>query len=412
MSPLLLRAPSLLVDSRTWVEDGALLVEGGRVARIVRGPAAVRRAARSARSVDCGDVLLAPGWVNAHAHLELGAIAGRTPRGGDFGAWVRAVLQARAGCTTADFERAVAQGARASLAAGVTAVADICSTAGFARGLARTPLRHWALREVLDAHDPTRTEGALALVRRALRTSARRGEGLSPHAPFTVSPALFAAAAALARRRALPVAVHWSETEAEVAWLERGAGPLAALLGPSPRLRGLELIERAGLLRAPLALIHGNHPARGEPQRIARSGAVVVHCPGSHAWFERAPFPWRVYLDAGVRLALGTDSLASAESLDLGRELRLARAAAPWLEPRALFAMATEGGALALGQRGWLGTLAPGAHADVLAHQVRASNARAAFEQLTGAGAPLAAVWVAGRSVVRAGALAHLGEAR
>ena len=183
MSPLLLRAPSLLVDSRTWVEDGALLVEGGRVARIVRGPAAVRRAARSARSVDCGDVLLAPGWVNAHAHLELGAIAGRTPRGGDFGAWVRAVLQARAGCTTADFERAVAQGARASLAAGVTAVADICSTAGFARGLARTPLRHWALREVLDAHDPTRTEGALALVRRALRTSARRGEGLSPHAP-------------------------------------------------------------------------------------------------------------------------------------------------------------------------------------------------------------------------------------
>jgi cytosine/adenosine deaminase-related metal-dependent hydrolase len=223
---------------------------------------------------------------------------------------------------------------------------------------------------------------------------------------------LFAAAAALARRRALPVAVHWSETEAEVAWLERGAGPLAALLGPSPRLRGLELIERAGLLRAPLALIHGNHPARGEPQRIARSGAVVVHCPGSHAWFERAPFPWRVYLDAGVRLALGTDSLASAESLDLGRELRLARAAAPWLEPRALFAMATEGGALALGQSGRLGTLAPGAHADVLAHQVRASNARAAFEQLTGAGAPLAAVWVAGRSVVRAGALAHLGEAR
>ena len=68
-------------------------------------------------------------------------------------------------------------------------------------------------------------------------------------------------------------------------------------------------------------LVHGNHPARGEPARIAASGAVLVHCPGTHAYFDREPFPWSRYRRAGVSLALGTDSLASNDELDMFREM-------------------------------------------------------------------------------------------
>lgn len=401
MSETLLTARGVLVRSTEWIEFGGVLVSGGRIVRLVRGARALSRAARRAsRRVDLGDGLLAPGLVNAHAHLELGVLAGRTPRGPNFAAWVRSVLAARATCRSSSFVAAVRSGARASLSAGVTSVADIDSTGANTRAEVGSALRIWSMREVLDAHDAERSGAALARVRRALRPRARLREGFSPHAPFTVSPRLAASVARLAQRRGAPVAVHWSETQAEVRWLRDGTGPLAALLGPSPRHSGLDLLERAGLLRAPLALIHGNHPARGEPARIARAGAVVVHCPGSHAWFEREPFSWSTYQRAGVTLALGTDSLASNAALDLRREMRLARAGAPWLSPEQLFDMATIAGALALGESGRLGVLAPGAHADFVAYRAVPHDREAALEALLDPSVAIDGVWVAGRRVV------------
>lgn len=397
MSETLLTAPGLLLRSTEWLDHGGVLVRGGRIVRLVRGAAALSRAARRAsRRIDVEDAFLAPGLVNAHAHLELGALAGRTPRGSDFSAWIRAVLAAKAACPPRSFVSAVRSGARASLRAGVTSVADIDSTGANTRAGVGSPLRLWSMREVLDAHDASRTNVALARVKRALRPSARLREGFSPHAPFTVSAALAAAVARLADRRRSPLAVHWSETEAEVDWLLFGSGPLAALLGPSPRRSGLDLLGDAGLLRAPLALVHGNHPRRGEPARIADTGAVVVHCPGSHEWFQREPFPWRAYQRARVTIALGTDSLASNDALDLRREMRLARAGAPWLSPEQLFDMVTIAGARALGESGRVGVLAPGARADLVAFRAAPRGRRAALEALLDPLVAIEGVWVGG----------------
>jgi len=131
----------------------------------------------------------------------------------------------------------------------------------------------------------------------------------------------------LVRRRRLAVAIHWSETAAERAWLEEGQGPLAAVLGTSPRTSGLDLLEAAGLLASSTALVHGNHPRRDEAARLAAHGVSLVHCPGTHAFFGREPFDFERALRAGVRIALGTDSLASNEELDLRREARLLRRA-------------------------------------------------------------------------------------
>ncbi len=398
MGELLVTARSFLLRSDRWVEHGAISVRGGRVLSVFRGRAAIARAARRAsRRLDLGDVLVAPGLINAHAHLELGAVAGRTPRAAPFGDWVRAVLVAKSRSSAAQFEAAVLAGANESLRLGATTVADIDSTGAASRVGSRSGGRLWAMRELLDAHDAARTGGELMRVRRKLRAGAHLREGLSPHAPFTVSPALARGIAALARRRAAPVVVHWSETEAEVEWLRSGTGPLAALLGPSPRCSGLDLLAGAGLLRAPLALVHGNHPQRGEPERIARAGAVIVHCPGSHAWFGRAPFSWRRYARAGCAIALGTDSLASNDSLDMRRELRLARASAPWLPLEELFDAATVSGAQALGQRGKLGELSPGALADFAAYRCVVHSRGEALEALLDSAVSVESVWVGGR---------------
>jgi cytosine/adenosine deaminase-related metal-dependent hydrolase len=144
-------------------------------------------------------------------------------------------------------------------------------------------------------------------------------------------------------------------------------------------------------------LVHGNFPAPGEVERIARCGAVVVHCPASHAWFEREPFPWRTYLAGGVPLALGTDSLASNDELDLRREMRFARESAPWLAPAQVFDMATANGARALGAVDRIGTLAPGAHADWIAYEGLPSGLRAALDALTLGAGESAGAWIAGR---------------
>lgn len=304
----------MLVDAETWVEGGGVRVVRG----VVRGVLGSRRAVLRARSrgerwLDLEGLVLTPGLVDAHAHLDLGALRGRVPAGRSFTAWIRSLLRARARLT-----------------------------------------------------------------------------------PYTTSTALLAGVRALCARRALPLAIHWAETREEGDWLEHGRGPLAGLLPPSPRRPGLALLDAAGLLGPRTALVHGNHPRASELELLARRGIILVHCPGTHAFFARARAPLERYLAAGVPVALGTDSLASNQALDMRREMALLRAGHPRLDPARVFAMATLNGARALGLGG--GHLRSGAPADAVAWRLSARTRRAALEELSAAQPAVERVFVAGRA--------------
>jgi cytosine/adenosine deaminase-related metal-dependent hydrolase len=97
---------------------------------------------------------------------------------------------------------------------------------------------------------------------------------------------------------------------------------------------------------------------------VADSGASVVHCPKCHTYFGHAPFPMERLRSAGVNICLGTDSLASNNSLDMRSEMRHAQKYHR-LSARELLEMCTLNGAKALGQKGKLGQLSPGANADL-----------------------------------------------
>jgi len=118
-------------------------------------------------------------------------------------------------------------------------------------------------------------------------------------------------------------------------------------------------------------LVHMNTLLEEDFQLLAElprgAGPHVVHCPGSHRYFNHPPFPARRLNELGVNLCLGTDSLASTASLSLFEEMRLLRAAEPWLRPEQLLRMVTVNPARALRRRGQLGQIVPGAFADLIA---------------------------------------------
>jgi cytosine/adenosine deaminase-related metal-dependent hydrolase len=319
-----------------------------------------------ARTEPVDEVAVLPGLVNAHAHLQIAPLP-RPER--DFLAWVGAVMAARGAATAAD-ERAQLRRAIAELlAGGATAVGDIDATGRAAAELARARARSRSSRELTGFHLGARE--ARALVRERWR--AGQGAmlpGLSPHAPYSVSAALFAAAAAKSRH----LAVHCAELPEEQEFLRTGRGPFRDLLQrlgrlPAgfrpPGIGAVRWLGRVGALRAGTQLVHCQELERGDTARIAASGASIAVCPGTIAYFRRTPPPVARWLAAGIPVALGTDSAASNDGLSMRAEL--ARAARMWpdLAPSELLAMATTHGAVSLGLRG-AGRLRPGGRADLL----------------------------------------------
>src|SRR5262249_11464839 len=154
-----------------------------------------------------------------HAHLELSGIE-IAPQS-SFAGWIRALVAAR---RARDEE--LAQDARAGadrlLAGGTTLVGDIDATRAGDRGLSAHPIRRRVYREALEGGDPARDARVLEPLQRARARRARDLVGVSPHAPYTISPPLFEALGRLARARRAWIAIHWAETREEIAWLADG----------------------------------------------------------------------------------------------------------------------------------------------------------------------------------------------
>ncbi len=392
----LLMADWVIGAGPTAIKAGAVALVGARIVEVFDSHSAARRWARenSAEEHSLPSGILAPGWVNAHSHLELTGLAGKISCAGGFPSWIGRITQAKRTLGHSEYQLGVELGANRLLRGGTTGVGDIDSQS--VGGAVDSPIRMRLYREALDAFHVHRTERAMASVTEPLGGCSGIQEGMAPHASFTVSPGLMGGMAELARKRSLPVTVHWSETQDEVEWLLHGTGPLAEFLGESPRCSGLDILQGAGLLASHVSLVHGNFPAQHEEQRLAQAGVALVHCPGSHDFFGRDPFPMQRYLQAGVCVALGTDSQASNESLDMGREVALMRASFPWIDTALAYRMATEHGARALGWANSVGRIEVGFLGDLALFEAENLVHGDVLEVLTRGNPPAGRVWVDG----------------
>jgi cytosine/adenosine deaminase-related metal-dependent hydrolase len=405
------------------IEDGTVVVEGDRIAWV--GPRAA--APVGGDNDDLGNAVLMPGLVNAHTHLELTVMRGFLG-GLAFFDWVRTLTRARRDVLgEAVLLDSARLGVVEGLRVGITTFADTGNSSAPFDALLELGARGIAYREVFGP-DPAQVADSLAGLRanvdamRARETPLVR-VGVSPHAPYSVCDALFAAAAAYAAAERLPVAVHIAEGEDESLLVERGEGPFADFLRSrgipvAPRGRSpIALLERCGVLAVRPLLIHAVRADAADIAAMVRHRCGVAHCPASNAWLAHGVAPLVEMLQSGLDVGLGSDSMASNTRMDIVGEGRLAARQqqarsrhSVALPPLQLLELATRGGARAIGLGDVVGVLTPGYQADLAAFAVDAAVSRAqdvAAAVVNTETAVARRVVVAGKLRVRDGVVLH-----
>jgi 5-methylthioadenosine/S-adenosylhomocysteine deaminase len=390
------------------IQHGAVLVgPDGFIERV--GPAAEVPAPPGIRRVDEPGAALVPGLVNTHTHLELTGFAGLVPDD-DFADWLGRLRRMKEALDSAAYLDAAKQGVRDCWASGVTTVADTGDRGVVARALSELGGAGIVYHEVFGP-DPDHCAAALDGLRRAVEAAEQyRSEririGVSPHAPYTVSRGLYRAVGRWARAEGLPIALHLAESRAEVELLRAASGPFAdgwhrrGIALPPPGRSPVQLVDDEDVLGVQTLCIHMVQVDAADMDRFRGSGAAIAHCPRANRRHGHGAAPLAAFLAAGLRVGLGTDSVASVSPLDLFAEAREAQVLAKLPAADAL-ALCTLGGARALGLEREIGSLTAGKRADIVVVDVPETRGDPASLVLD-AGLPgVRATFVGGREVYR-----------
>jgi cytosine/adenosine deaminase-related metal-dependent hydrolase len=379
---MLLRARIVLPICQPAIMDGAVLISGEQIRAVGRWQHLSRKFRGEA--IDLGEVLLMPGLVNAHCHLDYTSMAGQFPPPKVFTDWLKLITTTKAEFSYSEFAESWLTGAKMLLRNGTTTVGDIETVPELLPDvLDATPLRIISFLEMTGIR--SRREPKVILQETCQRVEALsvRGAraGLSPHAPYSTLPELLRLSADTARRRAWPIAIHVAESIQEFDMFMRGRGEMYDWLKRNERDMSdcglgspIQHLERCRALTKNLLAIHVNYLAKKDVSLLARRGVTVVHCPRSHSFFRHEGFPYKRLARAGINICLGTDSLASVyqqrrqpADLNLFEEMRAFAVNSPSVRPRRVLDLVTVNGAKALGLKNQAGQLSKGSFADLIA---------------------------------------------
>jgi cytosine/adenosine deaminase-related metal-dependent hydrolase len=334
----------LLTQCGEPIENGELIIEGGEIVTISSYPSG----GEAEETLDLSDHLLMPGFVNAHSHLGLTALEKKLSPAKNFASWIGDLIPFNVALSDEERMRGIRMGADEMKASGVTGLADYVSDPALLESIAGLGFRSVLFLETIGFQEE-RAEAVAEEVEIILKTHASNFNlGIAPHAPYSVSANLWQRLDQLAKKYGCLMSTHLAETHEEVQFLEQGEGPLLGLLkdrqafdlswqvpGMTPAcfLKSLNVLN--GLIAVHCNFIDDD---MNEVQ-------AAVFCPKSTHWFGRTHIlPVRKMLDAGIRVALGTDSMASNDSLNFLEELRMADKLLPDVSRQEILSMATRFG--------------------------------------------------------------------
>jgi cytosine/adenosine deaminase-related metal-dependent hydrolase len=357
------------------IRDAVIETEDGIIQSITSG--------RRPADRDLGNVVVLPGLVNAHTHLELSWLRGRVPPANRFTEWVKALVGIRRGTellVTPDVVAAVHDAIRELRASGTVAVGDITNSLAAVDPMLEAGLHGVVFHELLGFAE---RDGALVETTRERRAAAAaRGAriSLAPHAPYSTSVELFKAIRAEVSGSKNPIlSVHLGESVEEVELLQTGSGPWRGMLQTIgvwradweiPACGPVQFLDRHGVIDNRTLVVHGVQFDEAALDRLRQLGATLVTCPRSNHWVGAGYPPIGRFYRSGVPIAVGTDSLASVDDLNLFSELKTMRWLAPEVPARKILESATLVGARALGLESQLGSITPGKRPELIGVQL------------------------------------------
>ena len=411
---MIIRARTVVTMDGAPIENGAVAVLGNRIVDVGRVDDVKTR--NVGNTVDLGEQVLLPGLINAHCHLDYTGLRGRIAPQKCFAEWIRAINAEKAKLSPDDYLASINEGFAEARKFGTTAVANLTAFPELISEV-QPPIRTWWFVELIDIRAP---EHANELVDSAIESlRGARPEpvlseveggapwGLAPHTLFTASKNLFRRCGEIAQREDILLTTHLAESREEMEMFRAASGPLYEFIKSIGRP-----INDCGN-ETPLGLFVGALGDRALPQWIvahlneltesdfelletSNSRFHIVHCPRSHNYFGHSPFAFDRLRSLGFNICLGTDSLASNETLSLFDEMRAFQNNFPRVSPEEIFQMVTVNPARALRSENALGQIRPGLGADLIA--VPCSTSTDIFEQILAFDAPVSLAMVNGNT--------------
>ncbi len=367
----------VMVNPEVWIPAGVVEVIDGMIHAVHSGP-------RTGGAIDHGPGVIMPALINAHTHLSLSALHGRIDTAHGFIDWVKQLIALRAGLHPDEVSTAAAEAAQQAKLRGTGSIAEVGPVEPGASAMMNADLRGIVFNESLGSNP-----AELALPRDENGVSF----SYAGHALHTTAPQVLRQLKAAAWERKSVFSLHLAESAAETEFLATGRGPWAALL----ESRGVDFsdwdmqgerpvprAERLGLLGPDTLAVHLLDVTADEVDALARSRTRVCVCPRSNAALHRRLPDIQSFLAAGLTVALGTDSLASAPSLSLFEEMSFIAAHYPGVRPEEILSMATVHAAKALDRQDE-GTIEPGRQARLIYVDLEAASAHAAASHLVSA---------------------------
>ena len=400
----LFRAPWVIPVTAPVIQDGAVVVDGRRIIAVA-SYAELSSRFPELQPTPCPGVLL-PALVNCHIHLDLsiyGTISA-DPGNSTMCDWIRALLKKRQQSEYSDDElRAAAEKtAKDQYAAGVGLLLDIGNiTIG---KLDSCPLEIQSLFEMLG---PSRAAEQPFLYMTFIFSPDLPVTG---HAPYSTSPELLRYIKKRCNEQGGLFSLHLAENLDEALLLAKNDGCFPQFLKERGGLDGtfpipgidsrgvVGYLETLGIFDEKTICVHGVHLSVADMEIIAGTGAHICLCPGSNKFLGVGRAPLEQFLAHDILPALGTDSIASNPVLDMWQEMALLREEYPAVSPETVLAMATHGGAKAMGKNSDYGSLEKGCKGHFLQLQgkqyIEAENADQLLDLLTSSGRPESIVWL------------------